>query len=165
VAAVSDLPGRLVIAGLTCLAVGGLCFIAFLITATREVIHNHRRRNEPMPHPPTLRESIAAALDDWWITTDPVAPFHAPAVADLVDSYLTGLGYTIHTDTPRNPVPARPGRREITFSVLSGLTAAATIQAAYNGHWWWITSAVLAVVAVVFFVTAVRADTRDEQRP
>ncbi|MER7930519.1 hypothetical protein ABTY96_46675 [Streptomyces sp. NPDC096057] len=39
---VPTLPGRLLIAGLACLIVGALCFVGFLISATRAAL---RRRN------------------------------------------------------------------------------------------------------------------------
>ena len=151
----SDQPGRLVLAGLACLVVGFICFIAFLITATRELIRQHRRGRH-MTHQPTPRETIAAALDDWWITTDPAAQFHATDVAAHVDGYLAEFGYTIH------PAPGRPRPLHIAFGILSGLTAASTIQAAYQGNWWWITSAILAIAAVAYFTAAVRADDHDQ---
>ncbi|WP_411090816.1 hypothetical protein [Streptomyces sp. 049-1] len=44
------------------------------------------------------RDVIAAALEDWWITTDPVAPFEPAAVAADVEQYLDRAGYRITSD-------------------------------------------------------------------
>ncbi|MGW1035033.1 hypothetical protein ACWD4Z_22955 [Streptomyces antibioticus] len=41
---------------------------------------------------------IAAALDDWWLLTDPAAPFDGAAIAPRVETYLLSSGYEI---TPR----------------------------------------------------------------
>lgn len=45
---------------------------------------------------------VAAALEDWWITTDPVQPFEPRAVAESVEAHLVASGYAIV------PVPGSP---------------------------------------------------------
>lgn len=58
---------------------------------------------------------IAAALEDWWITTDPTEPFDPATVAASVELYLLTAGYYIapdtgippmHTPTPRSTCDA-----------------------------------------------------------
>ena len=125
------LPGRLLIAGLACIALGAVCFVAFLITSTRELIRNHRQRRA-MPHQPTPRETIAAALDDWWITTDPAAQFHAPDVAAHVHGYLAEFGYTVQPA----PHPTRSHAASTTALLIALTTAIATAYAAAHTQWW-----------------------------
>jgi hypothetical protein len=117
---------------------------------------------------PDHRTVIAAALDDWWITTDPAEPFHAPAVADHVDTYLAGLGYQIRpTSQTGKPMITRvPSRGDIAFGiVLSLLSVLAATQAAFRNHFWW------AVVGYVLTLILARdtagdiRDRRDYQRP
>ncbi|HET9382564.1 MAG TPA: hypothetical protein VFP69_17275 [Streptomyces sp.] len=41
---------------------------------------------------------IAAAIEDWWVLTDPAAPFDPRPVAERVEQYLLGSGYYIAPD-------------------------------------------------------------------
>lgn len=41
---------------------------------------------------------IAAAIEDWWVCTDPAAPFDPQTVARQVEEYLLGAGYYIAPD-------------------------------------------------------------------
>jgi uncharacterized membrane protein (UPF0136 family) len=75
---------------------------------------------------------MAAALDDWWITTDPIQPFHAPAVARHLDSYLASYGYTIALTRPA------PSRTSIAGNLLLGTACAiAAALAAHHSAWGW----------------------------
>ncbi|MEU4165602.1 hypothetical protein AB0F46_01790 [Streptomyces sp. NPDC026665] len=88
-----------------------------------------------MPADHTIQDEpavlIAAALDHWWITTDPAAEFHAPGVAHHVQDYLAHHGYTI---TPATP--AVPTSRAIAGDlVVASLAALATTLAVHLGNW------------------------------
>ncbi|MBK3575116.1 hypothetical protein JHN63_15105 [Streptomyces sp. MBT65] len=76
------------------------------------------------PLPATPQDAIAAALDDYWITSDPAGPFHTTEAAQHVDASLTGYGYTITTLTaaaaPRCTCPT-PSRANITVTALLAL--------------------------------------------
>jgi hypothetical protein len=52
-------------------------------------------RHAPLPSTP--QDAIAAALDEYWITSDPSGPFHTTEAAHHIDASLTGYGYTITT--------------------------------------------------------------------
>jgi hypothetical protein len=56
--------------------------------------------NHASPH----QKVIAAALEDWWITTDPAAPFDPATVAESVEQYLLSSGYYIAPDTGIPPM-------------------------------------------------------------
>ncbi|KPC86273.1 hypothetical protein ADL35_12380 [Streptomyces sp. NRRL WC-3753] len=56
---------------------------------------------------PAPRAVIAAALEDWWITTDPVEPFVPATVAADVELHLISSGYRItHDDRTTMPTPS-----------------------------------------------------------
>lgn len=52
-----------------------------------------------VPGPGTALDVIAAALDDWWITTDPSAEFNGAVIAPHVAMYLLTSGYRITPTT------------------------------------------------------------------
>lgn len=76
------------------------------------------------PQPVTPQDAIAAALDDYWITSDPAGPFHTTQAAQHIDASLTGYGYTITTlaaaSAPRCTCPT-PSRASIAFTGLLAL--------------------------------------------
>ncbi|WP_329338554.1 hypothetical protein OG866_27000 [Streptomyces sp. NBC_00663] len=92
-------------------------------------------RPRPATGVPPHREVIEAALDHWWITTDPVQPFHIPAVAEHVETYLAASGYRITPDTGRPPVPTL--RAIAVALVLAVICAASVVFAALRGDWEW----------------------------
>ena len=55
-------------------------------------------------HTSAHQKVIAAALEDWWITTDPLEPFEPATVADRVELYLVTAGYYIAPDTGIPPM-------------------------------------------------------------
>jgi len=80
-------------------------------------------------HTPAPRELITTALEDWWITTDPAAPFDPPTAADMALNYLASHGYTITPDT-RLPVPYQPRNvPSCTAAATSALLAIAALTA------------------------------------
>jgi hypothetical protein len=89
--------------------------------------------HHPQPGP---RAVIEAALYDWWLSTDPAEPFHTPAVAAQVETYLLSSGYTIAPNTPRNP--PMPTRRSITaVAAIAAICAVSVILATLRGDWAW----------------------------
>ncbi|QQM44987.1 hypothetical protein [Streptomyces liliifuscus] len=81
------------------------------------------------------RDVIEAALDDWWLHTDPCEPFHAPAVAEQVETYLLSSGYVIAPDTRKT---AMPRRRDIaTLIVLTLACALTAVLAVIVNSWVW----------------------------
>jgi hypothetical protein len=52
--------------------------------------------NHPAPEPHQL---ITTALEDWWITADPSAPFNPADTAEMIHTYLGGHGFIITADT------------------------------------------------------------------
>lgn len=101
-----DLPGALALTGLTLLAGAAVCLALALATAIRTAA----RRRTPTPAAdtrPTIADIphlvvVAAALDDWWTTTDPGLPFDSHDVAAHVEMYLLSSGYHVA------PAPASP---------------------------------------------------------
>jgi hypothetical protein len=92
---------------------------------------------------PGHRAVIEAALYDWWTTTDPIQPFHAPAVAAQIEMYLLSSGYIIAPDTPRKP--PMPTRRSITaVAAIAVLCAVSVVLAARRGDWAWAAAGTLA---------------------
>ncbi|MGW5123000.1 hypothetical protein ACWEQ7_02865 [Streptomyces sp. NPDC004069] len=94
------------------------------------------------PTPPGHRHVIAAALEDWWLTTDPAAPFDHAQVADHIDHQLTATGYHITTRTTpvQNPTPPPAGPSRVTLAVDAFLTLACltgTLIALARHDWWW----------------------------
>jgi hypothetical protein len=76
------------------------------------------------PLPATAQDAIAAALDDYWITSDPAGPFHTTEAAHHIDASLTGYGYTITTlaaaAAPRCTCQP-PSRAAVAFTALLAL--------------------------------------------
>lgn len=114
-----------------------------------------------MTHPPTPRETIAAALDDYWITTDPTGPFNTTQAAQHIDNYLHGYGYTI-TTTPQASMAAAaayatanrctcppPSRANITLTALLALTCLTACLAAWiRGEQTWAFFALIGATAL-----------------
>jgi hypothetical protein len=87
------------------------------------------------PPPQGPHAVIAAALYDWWLTADPLEQFHAPAVAEHVETYLLSSGYVIAPDTRKSTMPKR---RDIATLVFLALTCtAATVLATIINDWLW----------------------------
>ncbi|PZG77292.1 hypothetical protein C1I97_36930 [Streptomyces sp. NTH33] len=88
------------------------------------------------PAIPPHRQVVAAALEDWWLTTDPTAPFDYDQVADHVELHLVSSGYRISHDTRRtSPVPTV--RAIATVALLGTATTASTVYTALHSNWWW----------------------------
>lgn len=93
---------------------------------------------------------VAAALEDWWITTDPVQPFEPRAVAEAVEAQLITSGYYIAPDTEATPMTST-ARTTCDASHTSGSGARAAVlgpcilrhghdgpvhQDAHGATWW-----------------------------
>ncbi|GGZ80407.1 hypothetical protein ACFOOM_07700 [Streptomyces echinoruber] len=104
-------------------------------------------------HPaPGHRSVVAAALEDWWLTTDPAEPFDPDDLADHVDTYLASSGYLIAPDITPNRMPLRS---VIIADVLITLfTLAATLGAARQHQWGW--TALGTVVTAALARTCIR---------
>jgi hypothetical protein len=108
-----------------------------------------------MTQPPTPRETIAAALDDYWITTDPAAPFNTTQAATMIDRYLNGYGYTITTTAaatataaPRCTCPP-PSRATVAFTGLLALACLAGCLASWiRGEQTWAFAALVGATAL-----------------
>ncbi|MFF0138012.1 hypothetical protein ACFYRN_16445 [Streptomyces sp. NPDC005227] len=114
----------------------------------------------PDEHDPMV--IIAATLDDWWITSDPLAAFHAPAIAHQIENHLTHFGYSI---TKTRPVPGRAAiAAGLTFATV--LAALAAILAHRDAWGWVIVASVLATLITHESVRdlADRHDARNETR-
>ncbi|MFI6274284.1 hypothetical protein [Streptomyces sp. NPDC050988] len=98
------------------------------------------------------RDVIEAALTDWWITTDPSEPFHSPAVAEQVETYLLDGGYVIAPDTRKTTMPKR--RTIIATLLVALICCTGTGFAAADGRWTW--AAFGATVTVLLVVDAAR---------
>lgn len=100
------------------------------------------------PTPPGHQRIIEAALDDWWITTDPIEPFHSPAVAEQVEMYLLNSGYTIAPDTRTSPMKTPTARTTCDASHATDTTTFGPcvlrhrhdgpIHQDANGATWWL---------------------------
>ncbi|MGW1324812.1 hypothetical protein ACWD64_19995 [Streptomyces antibioticus] len=100
-------PGLLVLTAvalvaITLFATAAVALVATVDQATRYVVRRIRRARRPAaaaqapePRPPHHLAVIAAALDDWWLVTDPRAPFDGAAIAPRVETYLLSSGYEI----------------------------------------------------------------------
>lgn len=85
-------------AALTALPLLGLAAVASIALALTALTRRLRQTQPPTQDTPA--DVIAAALDDWWITTDPLQPFDIPAVADHIDTYLRHAGHLV-TPNPK----------------------------------------------------------------
>ncbi|MFJ9381909.1 hypothetical protein [Streptomyces sp. NPDC101455] len=114
------------------------------------------------PLPATPQDAIAAALDDYWITTDPAGPFNTTQAAHHIDTSLTGYGYTITTTTPaaamahaaayaaanRCTCPP-PSRANIALTALLALTCLTACLAAWiRGEQTWAFTALIGATAL-----------------
>lgn len=116
---------------------------------------------------PDHQHVVAAALDDWWITTDPARPFDAPDVAAHVDTYLADFGYRIRPTTQTGrPVPTRiPSLGDVIFGAVLVLAAVlAATQAAFRGHLWWAVAGYVLVLVLARDTAGDIRDRRDYQR-
>ncbi|MEV6544415.1 hypothetical protein [Streptomyces sp. NPDC051665] len=107
-----------------------------------------------MTQPPTPRETIAAALDDYWLTTDPSGPFNTTQAATQIDRYLNGFGYTITTTTaaelaaPRCTCPP-PSRANVAVTVLLALACLTGALASWiRGEQGWAFAAIIGATAL-----------------
>lgn len=109
--------------------------LAVLLLALYAATHRIRRHLTAQPAPAGHRAVVAAALEDWWITTDPLEPFAPADVAVRIDEYLRSSGFTIAPDLRTNRMPTR---RAIACTTLIALVVASSaIAAAWRGDWWW----------------------------
>lgn len=83
----------------------------------------------PVTHHPILpvthQDAMAAALDDYWINSDPAATFHTAEAAAHVEASLTSYGYTVTTlaaAAARRCTCPPPSRASIAFTALLALT-------------------------------------------
>ncbi|MGC5034126.1 hypothetical protein ACPXCS_06145 [Streptomyces sp. DT190] len=101
-------------------------------------------------HSSPHQKVIAAALEDWWITTDPAAPFEPATVAETVEHYLLSSGYYIAPDTgiPTMHAPAPPSRGTVAFTVflVLALTTGGLVSLARHEWPWALAGAVGAVL-------------------
>ncbi|MGW3417035.1 hypothetical protein [Streptomyces phaeochromogenes] len=104
------------------------------------------------------RAVIEAALNDWWINTDPVEPFHSPAVAKQIEEYLLSSGYVIAPDTRKTDMPKR---RDIALLIaLAAACAAAAVAASIVNDWWW---GALGILGAALLTKEARHDIRDRR--
>lgn len=104
------------------------------------------------PLPATPQDAIAAALDDYWITSDPAGPFHTTEAAHHIDASLTGYGYTITTlaaaAAPRCTCPP-PSRASIAFTALLALACLLGCLASWiRGEQGWAFAAIVGATAL-----------------
>jgi len=91
-----------------------------------------------MTHPPHTghRAIIQAAIEDWWITTDLMAPFDTHDVTAQIEMYLTSSGYQITPDIPRTH--RMPTRTAIALTAtLALICLGGAIASAIQGDWGW----------------------------
>ncbi|MFI5995884.1 hypothetical protein ACIBAC_29040 [Streptomyces sp. NPDC051362] len=108
----------------------------------------------PDEHDPMV--IVAATLDEWWITSDPLAAFHAPALAHQIENHLNYYGYSI---TRTRPVPGRAAIAVgLAFALVLAVLAALL---AHRSQWAWVI--VAAVLGTLITHESVRdlADRRD----
>lgn len=108
-----------------------------------------------MTHPPTPRETIAAALDDYWITTDPSGPFNTTQAAHHIDATLTDYGYTITPTTAAAVVAVNrctcppPSRATVAFTGLLALAClVGCLASLIRGEHGWAFTAIVGAAAL-----------------
>lgn len=119
--------------------------------------------NPSSPH----QKVIAAALEDWWITTDPAAPFEPADVAESVEQYLLSSGYYIAPDTgiPAMRTPASPSRGTVAFTVFLVLTLTAGGLVSLARHeWLWALAGAVGAVLFTWEVADELAERRAHRR-
>lgn len=107
-------------------------------------------------HTSPHQKVIAAALEDWWITTDPLEPFDPTTVADRVELYLVTAGYCIAPDTrsPRMPAIPPPSRTHIAVLLLLTIVfLALTGISLLTEHWGWAIPLTLATALTAWATT------------
>lgn len=109
-------------------------------------------------HTSAHQKVIAAALEDWWITTDPMKPFEPADVAVRVDEYLAGSGFTIAPNLRKHRMPTR--RTIAGAALIALLCAASATYAAARGEWWWAAMGALATALLTRECTRDLADRR-----
>jgi len=98
-----ELPGLLTLTGLTLIAGAAVCLALALATGIRTAARRRTRTPTParVTEPPiTIADVphltvVAAALDDWWIVTDPAEPFDSHSAAKRIEMYLISSGYHV----------------------------------------------------------------------
>lgn len=98
--------------------------------------------NQPQPDQ-TPREVITTALEDWWLTTDPVQSPSATEAACLAVAYLHGAGYTITPEgtQPMTRASIRASRAAaLTSALLAGLFLLTTAYLLGQHDWLWATA-------------------------
>lgn len=103
------------------------------------VHRSHRMATTPhQPATPPHQAIITAALEDYWMTSDPRAPFHIPAAAEQIELYLNSSGYQITPDTTthRMRTPTPTSRAHVAgVLLLTVICLALTIAATVTEHW------------------------------
>ncbi|MFE2046697.1 hypothetical protein ACFXAZ_38460 [Streptomyces sp. NPDC059477] len=118
----------------------------------------------PPTHPAGPQQTIAAALDSWWLTADPTQRPDTADAAETIEFYLASSGYRITPDTrkARHRMPARPSLRAIVFpTVLTLALTVSAILAVHRGDWAW--AAAMTVLTVLPGREAAR-DIRDRRK-
>ncbi|XUL91020.1 hypothetical protein ACQ86D_33965 [Streptomyces galilaeus] len=103
------------------------------------------------PQPDTPQDAIAAALDDYWITSDPSSSFNTTEAAEHVDASLTGYGYTITTaaGAARRCTCPPPSRATVTVTGLLALACLLACLACFlNGEQGWAFVAIIGAAAL-----------------
>ncbi|MEV6614249.1 hypothetical protein AB0N31_10575 [Streptomyces sp. NPDC051051] len=82
------------------LAAIALIALTAIITAAakalrRRLTHTTAAAEDLEPVPPAHLAVIAAALDDWWLITDPHVEFNGADIAPRVEMYLLSSGYRV----------------------------------------------------------------------
>lgn len=133
-----------------------LAMLPTLLLTVYAVAHRLRllARHRPEGH----RQVVAAALEDWRITTDPLAPFNPADVAEQVDLYLHSSGYTITPDTRKHPMPTRRSIAAVTLITL--LCAASAVFTAHRHEWGW---AAIGALATTLLTREILRDLTDRR--
>lgn len=106
-------PGLLVLIAVALIAIALFATAAVLLVVTLDTAARYIRRRiirarhattaaadtaaaeESDPAPPAHLAVIAAALDEWWLITDPHAEFNGADIAPFVDLHLDHAGYHV----------------------------------------------------------------------
>lgn len=115
--------------------------------------------------PPTPREVVTTALEDWWLSSDPGAPFNPAEAADIAVTYLLGSGYTIHLDTDGIPLARRslspPSRASVALTAfLTTVCLAGALTSAAHHAWGWTTAGAAGTAVFAFELVQELAERR-----